>query len=226
MDERSNIITIDGPGGAGKSSLAKRLAQSLGWVDLDTGAIYRAVALALFNKGVLNPTAELAGQMAQTLNLKFQRTGGTLRLFLDDQELGESLREPAISKLASVVSAFKETRQALLPLQRSLGQKGELVAEGRDMGTVIFPEAKLKFFLEAAVEIRAERRFWELKAQGKGTPLSEVLADLQTRDRSDESRSLAPLVKTPESVVINASHLGLEEVFQFARAKAQEVFGL
>ncbi|MDR1870362.1 MAG: (d)CMP kinase [Deltaproteobacteria bacterium] len=228
MDSQSShkVIAIDGPGGSGKSTLAQNLAQALGWVCLDTGAIYRVVALVLTQKGLVSAGEKVAGEVARNLNLTFEKVGFKHRLFLDGQDPGETIRTPEITTLASKVSALPEVRTALLPLQRSLGQAGELIAEGRDMGTVVFPQAGLKFFLEASPEIRAKRRFLELTQKGENVTYSEVLARLKARDQADATRSLAPLTKAPGAVVLDSSCLTASEVFEVAKDKAIKTFNL
>jgi cytidylate kinase len=220
------VITIDGPGGAGKSTLALRLAKALGWVCLDTGAIYRVLALALTQKGLANSGEKAAGDLAQNLQLSFEKAGFKHRLFLEGQDPGEAIRTPEITSLSSKVSAWPAVRKALLPIQRALGQAGELIAEGRDMGTVVFPEAGLKFFLEASLEVRAKRRFLELSLKEEPVTLPEVLDSLKARDQADATRSLAPLIKAPDAMVLDSSSLTEDEVFTLVKDKAILTFGL
>jgi cytidylate kinase len=221
---QSDIITIDGPGGAGKSTLAKRLAQNLGWAFLDTGAIYRTVALCLIESQHTQITDSQLGQLAQKLELKFILQGHEQKLYLKDRDVGESIRTAEVTKLASKISGVKELREALLTVQRRLGAVGRLVTEGRDMGTVVFPEAKLKFYLEADLAVRAKRRYDELINKGAKADYSEVLTQLSARDKFDETRQTAPLRKAPKAIVIDSTGLGLDEVFEIMFKKAREIF--
>jgi cytidylate kinase len=225
-DPRFNVIAIDGPAGAGKSTLALGLARALNWARLDTGAIYRALALNLAQKGLFEPTPEEAGDLALRLRLEFIREGSDLKLLVNGQDPGEALREPAISRLASVISAMPKVRSAFLPKQRAEGEKGQIVAEGRDMGTAIFPEAKLKFFLKADPKARAARRLAELLGQGAKTDFDEVLADVIARDRRDETRSLDPLFPAKDAIEIDSTDSDAAAVLAFCREKAREVFGV
>jgi cytidylate kinase len=221
-----NIVTIDGPGGAGKSTLAKLLAGKLGWAFLDTGAIYRTVALVLIERGLTEASDEEAGRIADQLDLSFRLEGHEQRLYLAGRNLGVAIRTPEVTKLASRISSLPAVRTALLSAQRRLGERGQLVTEGRDMGTVVFPGAKLKFFLDADPEIRAKRRFDELKAKSAQVPFCEVLAELKARDQRDQNRTTAPLTRAPEAVVIDSSQLSQTEVFDLLYEKTKEVFNL
>ncbi|MDR2141761.1 MAG: (d)CMP kinase [Deltaproteobacteria bacterium] len=226
MASRPLIITIDGPGGAGKSTLARELAKRLSWLVLDTGAIYRALAFTLREMGLIDPSPELASQVAQSLELEFQMVDSERRLLLAGRDLGEAIRTPEISRLASFYSAWPEVRQALLPLQRAQAQKGPLVAEGRDMGTVVFPEAPLRIFLEASPETRARRVYEDLRRKGAQVSYERLVEELRARDRSDSTRDVAPLVKSPGVVVIDSSSLSLDETLALAWRLARETFGV
>ncbi|MDR2422264.1 MAG: (d)CMP kinase [Deltaproteobacteria bacterium] len=225
-DPFENVITIDGPGGAGKSTLAQGLAHALDWLCLDTGAIYRALALTLTELGLPDATPRAAGLTAQDMGLEFRREGAQCRLFLHGREPGEALRAPEIGLLASAVSAWPEVRSALLPIQRAAGREGRLVAEGRDMGTVVFPEARLKFFLVADLSVRAERRRLELAAQGVEVTLAKVTAELKARDLADATRSLAPLAPSPGAVTVDSTDMTVAEVLALALQEAKETFDL
>jgi CMP/dCMP kinase len=210
------IITIDGPAGAGKSTVAKLLAARLGYLYLDTGALYRAVAWKVKSGGV-NP-ADTLGVVALLPATRITMEpgapgGGQPRVLVDSRDVTEEIRLPEISRLSSVVSAIPAVRDWLLPVQRKIGRQGGVVAEGRDMGTRVFPKAEAKFFLEADVAVRAHRRHRELAAAGHHSgSLEQTQAELQARDERDRSREVAPLAVAPGARVINTSALEVDQV--------------
>jgi len=208
------IITIDGPSGAGKSTLARALARRLVWSYLDTGALYRALALAALDQG-LDPGDQAAAEaLAAGLPLTVKPTPeGTVTL-VDGKDVTGRLRGPEVSRAASAISAWPGVRAALLGLQRDLGRQGQVVAEGRDMGTVVFPEAGLKFFLSASPEARAGRRHLELLENGVAVSREEVLADLLARDEADSNRAVAPLRPPQDAVPIDATDIDAEAVLK------------
>jgi cytidylate kinase len=210
------IIAIDGPSGAGKSTLAKRLAKDLGFTYLDTGAMYRALALKILRTGVdLADEAALSVLVAST-DINLVEGSGTLRVFLDGDDVSHLIRTPEVSQMASKASALKVVRQRMLELQRDMGRKGRVVAEGRDIGTVVFPKAEVKIFLDASVEERARRRFEELRGVGRNVSLEETLREIKERDQRDCERELAPLRKATDAVTIDNSSLTASEVAERA----------
>ncbi|MDR2935464.1 MAG: (d)CMP kinase [Candidatus Adiutrix sp.] len=206
------VITIDGPAGAGKSTLARALARRLVWSYLDTGALYRALALACLDKG-LDPGDQAAAEaLAARLKLTVRPTPEGTVILVDGEDVTDRLRSPEVSRAASVVSAWPGVRAALLGLQRALGEQGRVVAEGRDMGTVVFPSAGLKFFLSASPEARARRRHLELLEQGVAGSRESVLADIMARDEADSTRAVAPLKPPPDAVAIDSTNIDVEAV--------------
>jgi cytidylate kinase len=206
------IIAIDGPSGAGKSTLAKRLAKELGFIYLDTGAMYRALALKVLRQGVdLADDARLA-RLVESTEIDLQEVNGTLEVLLDGINVARDIRTPEVSQMASKVSALKIVRARMLDLQRSMGQRGSVVAEGRDIGTVVFPNAEVKVFLDASAEERARRRCTELRAAGRGADLNETLREMEQRDKRDSERDLAPLRMADDALRIDSSNATADAV--------------
>lgn len=216
------IIAIDGPSGAGKSTLAKRLAKELGFVYLDTGAMYRALALKVLRQGVdLADDVRLA-RLVESAEIDLQEHNGTLEVLLDGIDVAHEIRAPEVSQMASQVSALKLVRARMLDLQRGMGQRGNVVAEGRDIGTVVFPHAEIKIFLNAAAEERARRRYEELRAAGRAADLSDTLREMQERDKRDSERDLAPLRVADGALEIDSSSVSADAVAAMVLAKIRD----
>jgi CMP/dCMP kinase len=223
MTGRPIVIAIDGPAGAGKSTVARELALRLGYVLVDTGALYRGVALAARARGVSWDDGPALGALAQTLDLRFDRDAdGSPLLRVDGEDCSAAIRTPDISMGASHVSRHPQVRQALLGIQRRLGQNGGVVLEGRDIGTVVFPNAEAKVFLTASAEVRAQRRVDDLLERGITVEFEATLRDVQARDSQDQNRTVAPLKPADDSVVVDSTGLDIdqvvERVVQIARA--------
>ena len=206
------IIAIDGPSGAGKSTLAKRLAKDLGFIYLDTGAMYRALALKVLRQAVDLADDGRIGRLVEETEIDLRHRAGNLEVVLDGEDVSGQIRTPAVSQMASKVSALKKVRDRMLVLQRAMGRRGSVVAEGRDIGTVIFPQAEVKIFLDASPEERARRRYQELKAAGRQVELQETLREIEERDKRDSERDIAPLCKAADALLVDSSSIDAEHV--------------
>lgn len=220
VEAKRIVVAIDGPAGAGKSTVAQRLARALGYVLLDTGAIYRVVAFSALRRGVSladeRAVADVAEALAATGALKFEPApelgGKGLRVRLDGEDVSEAIRTPEISLAASRVSSIPRVRAALLELQRCAGADGGVVAEGRDIGTVVFPDAPVKIFLTASVEVRARRRHEELQTSGSDIDFSQVLEEVELRDKRDSQRAVAPLRQAEDALYVDSSDRDIDEL--------------
>jgi CMP/dCMP kinase len=222
MSAEPFVIAIDGPAGAGKSTAARALARRLGFFLLDTGAIYRTVALAASRQNVAFSDPDALGRIAETLAIRFDEEG---RVFLGDEDVSKAIRTPEMSQGASTVSAHPPVRAALLGLQRKLAARGRCVVEGRDIGTVVLPWAPLKIFLTASPEVRAQRRYDELVAKGQTVDLAATLKEILVRDDRDSSRATAPLKQADDAVLLDTSGLGEAAVVDRMEALARARFG-
>ena len=212
------IVTIDGPAGTGKSTVARRLAERLGFEFLNTGAMYRAVALVCLERNVPLDDPEQVGAVPASLSMTFRDN----RLWVDDRDVGEAIRAAAVTDAASLVASNPQVRAHLVTLQRRAAEGVNLVTEGRDQGTVVFPHAECKFFLTASPEVRASRRQQELAAQGKSVSLDEILADQTVRDLRDETRAHGPMRPAPDAVTIDSSVLSADDVLAKMEAVVRE----
>lgn len=209
---RKIIVAIDGPSGAGKSTVTRALADRLGYINIDTGAMYRAVALMAQRGGIDSEDEAALERLCAGLEIDFDRTDGCSRVLVNGEDVSSAIRTPEISLLTSVVSTKKVVREHLVTLQRRMGARGGVVLEGRDIGTVVFPSAHVKFFLTASVEERGRRRYEELNAKGAGVTLEQTIAEVEQRDRQDLQREHAPLRRADDAIDIDSTALSLEEV--------------
>lgn len=217
------MVAIDGPSGVGKSTVARLVSQRLGFAYIDTGALYRTVALIGKNAGVPWDRGHALAAALREHTLSFDERGD---LLLDGFSVGLSIRTPEMSEGASAVSKHREVRDALLETQRALGKHGGVVLEGRDIGTVVFPDAEIKIFLTASDEVRAQRRYNELKARGDASTLAEVLDAQRRRDHADSNRSIAPLKRAEGSIEIDTGDLTAEGVAKTIIAQIKVHFPL
>lgn len=207
------LITIDGPAGSGKTTVSRLLAQRLGYQYVDTGALYRCIALEAEQADLDAKNDEQLKQLCAGLDIQFREKDSQWRLFSNNVDISDQIRTPTVSMLASAISAMPSVRQHLLQVQRDLGAKKSAVFEGRDMGTVVFPGADVKFYLDADLGVRAQRRHAELDsthAQSK----AEVEADMRKRDHDDSHRELAPLKPAEDAIIIDTTHLSIDEVVE------------
>lgn len=206
-------VAIDGPAGAGKSTIAKAAAKELGFIYVDTGALYRAIAYNAVTKGVIDDTQKIIDMLTDT-NVELKYVDGVQAVYLNGDDVSAYIRTPEISMGASKVSAIPQVREFLLNLQRDIAQKNNVIMDGRDIATVVLPNADVKIFLFASPECRAQRRFKELMEKGEDVTLEDVLADVNQRDYQDSHRDIAPLKPSEDSVMADTSKLTLEESIQ------------
>ena len=204
-------VAIDGPSGAGKSTVARAVAARMGYVYVDTGAMYRAIGLAVYRRGITGE--DTAGIIASlpTVDISLAYQDGMQHVLLNGEDVSEAIRTPEIAQYASKVSAVPEVRRFLLDVQRDMANNSNILMDGRDIGTVILPDAPVKIFLTASAKTRAERRYRELKEKGQQVTLEGVLADIQARDRQDTTRAVAPLRQADDAVLLDTSALDLEQ---------------
>jgi cytidylate kinase len=216
------VIAIDGPSGAGKSTITRILSDRLGYINIDTGAMFRSVALAVKRAGVDIDDEDALLRLCNSLKISFDRPGEGQKVLLNGEDVSTAIRTPEISLLTSRVSAVKCVRDNLLERQRDMGKAGGVVLEGRDIGTVVFPDAEVKFFLTASAEERGKRRYLELLEKGEKVTLEGTIAEVVRRDEQDEQREHAPLRKADDAIEIDSSRLSIDGVLQLMEGKIRE----
>lgn len=221
-EKKELTIAIDGPSGAGKSTVGRSLAKRLGYTYIDTGAMYRTVALKVKEKGIEPEDESALYQIANSLYIAFVPIGEEVHVYCNGEDVSEAIRLPEIGRLASEVSKKREVREALVQMQREMAKDGGVVLEGRDIGTVVFPEAEVKFYLDAEPEERAKRRFKELIAKGFQIDFQETFEEVVQRDRNDMHRALSPLKRAEDSILIDSTHRSVEEVVEEMLKKVEE----
>jgi cytidylate kinase len=207
-------IAIDGPSGAGKSTVARSLAKRLGYNYIDTGAMYRSVAFKAKEKGIFQEDELALNQLASSLHITFATEGEQTRVFCDGEDITTAIRTPEISRLASSISSRKGVREALVQMQREMGKEGGVILEGRDIGTVVFPDADVKFYLDAQGEERVRRRYHEMVEKGVRVDFKETQEELRQRDHNDMHRDRSPLKKAEDAVFIDSTHRSVEKVVE------------
>lgn len=206
------VITIDGPSGAGKGTLSQLVAKKLGYHLLDSGALYRLVALSAYKLNVNLQDEQAVADVASRLNVKFDVAGDTTRILLAGENVTDAIRQETVSMNASLVAAYPKVREALLQRQKDFAQAPGLVADGRDMGTTVFPQAQFKIFLTASAEARAERRFKQLQQKGAEVDMAELISDIKARDDRDTQRATSPLKPADDALVLDSTSLTIEQV--------------
>ncbi|MBR5497999.1 MAG: (d)CMP kinase [Clostridia bacterium] len=204
-------IAIDGPAGAGKSSVAKAVAKKLGFIYVDTGALYRSIGVNALRNGIATDDADGVTSLLSETKVELKYIDGVQRVFLNDEDVSEAIRMPEASMAASNVSAIPAVRTFLLDLQRNMAKNNNVIMDGRDIGSVILPDAQYKFFLTASAEVRADRRFKELKEKGIDVDYNALLEEIIQRDYNDSHRATAPLKQTEDAILIDSSNMTLEE---------------
>jgi CMP/dCMP kinase len=211
---RPLIIAIDGPSGSGKSTLGRMLARELGVLYIDTGSMYRAVALAVIDSTSVNETDDVAvGSLAERVDIDLAGDPDSLRVTIDGRDVSDRIRDEDVTHISSIVSTIPAVRRAMVKRQRELGERGA-VMNGRDIGTVVFPFADVKFFLDAAIEERAQRRLAEEREHNPAATYEQTLADITERDRRDTTRADSPLVAAEDAIIVDSSGMSIDDVFQ------------
>ncbi len=213
MTKAVPVIAIDGPGGSGKGTISLLLAQRLGWHLLDSGALYRLTALAVIKNKLSDDDEALIADLSTSLDICFELGGDGIRAMLDGEDVSQSMRREETGIMASKVAALPAVRSALIVRQRQFRQPPGLVADGRDMGSVVFPDATLKIYLTASAEIRAQRRYKQLKEKGESVNLSRLFREIKARDERDQKRVIAPLRPVEDAVIIDSTDMNINEVF-------------
>ncbi len=208
------VITIDGPAGAGKSTVSKALAQKLQYLYLDTGALYRALAYKALRESVPVNDPDALKRLCSSTQVTLKNADGKMAVYVDGEDVGDKIRTEDVGLAASTLSGFKVVRNKLLSLQRQAGAKGGVVAEGRDMGSVVFPHADFKFYLDADLQERSRRRHQELNQKSGQIEMDRVIRDMQTRDEQDSHRKIAPLRAAADAVIIDSTFLTVSEVVE------------
>ncbi len=210
----SHLVAIDGPTGSGKSTVTRLLAKKLQYQYLDSGAMYRAVALAIRRAGIEPRDEKEIAKLCNGLDITLTREGDSIKVYLGEEDVTDAIRAPAVDLMASTVSAIDGVRKAMTRLQRKIGSQGPLVAEGRDMGTVVFPEAQHKYYLDASLEVRVNRRFLERQGRGESISRESIREDLIKRDYQDMNRCLSPLRRAKDAKIIDTTELTANEVVE------------
>jgi len=217
------IIAIDGPAASGKSTTARRVAERLGYLYIDTGAMYRAITWRVLNENIDPSDEEEVSRIAEKIHVRLEKDNSSLRVLVDGKDVTREIRLPEVTKAASAVSSIPSVREVMVREQRFMGVEKGVVLEGRDIGTVVFPQAELKIFMVAIPRVRAERRAKELLEQGISTDVETLENEIVTRDRKDSTRQMSPLRKADDAIELDTSFLGIEEQVDFVLARARDI---
>jgi cytidylate kinase len=212
--KRKLVITVDGPAGVGKSSVSKALSKRISYIYLDTGALYRTVAFSVVKAGISPDDQKTVSELCGNLDISLKVGDAGVKIFADGEDVTKKIRTEEIGILASKVSAIPEVRKALLPIQRKMARPGGVIAEGRDMGTVVFPDADVKFFIKAQLQERTKRRYMQLARRGVEADFEEVKKGIVIRDRQDTKRDIAPLRPADDSFIIDTTDMIIDEVIE------------
>ncbi len=223
MSQKPLVIAIDGPAASGKSTTAKLVARRLGYVHVDTGAMYRAVALQFLRSGVELMQKRRVEELLKNTHVALQPDNGGLKVLLNSEDVTDKIRSAEVTKTVSAVSTLRIVREAMVREQQAMGAKGGVVLDGRDIGTVVFPDADLKIYMVANIEARAKRRAEELQVKGQHVDVSSLRDDLEARDKLDTSRDESPLRRADDAVILDTSDLTIEEQVEFIVKKAEEI---
>lgn len=215
-------IAIDGPAGAGKSTIAKRLAKELGFIYVDTGAMYRAMALYFLRSGIAKEDEAAISKAAREVDVTIRYENGEQQVLLNGENVNGLIRKEEVGNTASVTSAYGEVRKKLVELQQQLAEQADVIMDGRDIGTVVLPKAQVKIYLTASVETRAKRRYDELAEKGQNCELKEIEQDIADRDYRDMHREISPLKQAEDAVLVDSSHMGIEEVVETIKSIYKE----
>ncbi|MCL2760987.1 MAG: (d)CMP kinase [Desulfuromonadales bacterium] len=219
------IVAIDGPSGAGKSTITKKLADRIGYINIDTGAMFRSVALLANRAGIECDDDKALEKLCKSMSIKFERTNGSCSIIVNGEDVSSKIRTPEISILTSAISANMVVRDFLLKYQRNMAVNKGVVLEGRDIGTVVFPDADIKFYLTASVEERGRRRFMELQAKGEDVTLNQTIEAVKKRDEQDANRKYAPLRQADDAIVVDSTSLTFDEVVDKIESMIKEKAG-
>lgn len=223
MSGKQLVIAMDGPAASGKSTTAQLVAQRLGYLHVDTGAMYRAVTLKVLRNRIKPDDERAIARLLNATHVELKEVDSSLKVFLDSEDVTEAIRSADVTNAVSAVSRLRRVRQKMVQEQRLMGKEKGIVLEGRDIGTVVFPNADLKIFMVADIEARAVRRQAELRAKGVETDLAVLMKEIEKRDRTDSTRYESPLRRAPDAVVLDTSHLTIEEQVECVVRKAKEI---
>ncbi|AJF06944.1 (d)CMP kinase [Geoalkalibacter subterraneus] len=217
------IVAIDGPSGAGKSTISRMLARRLNFTHIDTGAMYRCIALAALRRGI-DPEDEAAlAELCERVKIDFKRQDGQQRVILDGEDVSGEIRTPAVSLLTSRVSSVAAVREKMVAMQREMGREGGVVLEGRDIGSVVFPDAGIKFFLTASAQERGARRYRELREQGHEVDLQQTIDEVISRDQADSSRQHSPLTQAEDAILVDSTDMTIEQVVEMMARRVRSL---